>query len=118
QGWKSFECRSIPQEMNGVIPSLSFYGHEIDLDRSEQELWSSFKSRVRTPVRRGQEAGVTIRFETGIPAIKTFYKLHSRTRKKHGLPPQPLSFFRNIQRCMLEKGTGYVALAMWREQVV
>jgi CelD/BcsL family acetyltransferase involved in cellulose biosynthesis len=112
RGWKSFECRGLPHDINGVTASLSFYGHEINLTRGEAELWSSFKSRVRTPVRRAQEAGVTIKFETSVPAIRAFYKLHSRTRKKHGLPPQPLSFFHNVQQCVLEKGCGYVALAL------
>ena len=103
QAWKSIECRGIPRDIDGISPSLCFYGHEIDLARSEAELWSSFKSRVRTPVRRAQEAGVTVQFETSVPAVQAYYKLHSLTRKKHGLPPQPWSFFLNLQQCVLEK---------------
>ncbi len=118
QGWRSFEIRSIPMGLQGITPSLRFYGHEINLLRSEEEIWSSFKSRVRTPVRRAQEAGITVRFERSVPAVQAYYKLHSRTRKKHGLPPQPLSFFMNLHQCVLAKGYGDVALAWWRGQLV
>jgi hypothetical protein len=47
-----------------------------------------------------------------------YYQLHSRTRKKHGLPPQPLSFFLNLQQYVLAKGQGQVVLASWRGQPV
>jgi hypothetical protein len=112
RGWRSFECRDIPVGVDGITPSLCFYGHSIDLRRSEQELWSTFKSRVRTPIRRAQEAGITVHFETSQEAVQTFYTLHSLTRKKHGLPPQPRSFFRNIHQCALEEGLGHVAVAV------
>jgi hypothetical protein len=118
RAWKSFECRGIPEDARGIKPSLCFYGHEIDLKRTEAEVWSSFKSRVRTPVRRAQEAGVTVRFETSPSAMRTYYELHSRTRKKHGLPPQSLSFFLNIQQYLVERGFGHVALAYWRGEPI
>jgi lipid II:glycine glycyltransferase (peptidoglycan interpeptide bridge formation enzyme) len=108
----------MPRDVKEIMPSLSFYGHEIDLTKGEPELWSSFKSRVRTPVRRAQEAGVTIQFETHAAAIRTYYKLHSRTRKKHGLPPQPLSFFLNIQQYLVDKGCGFIAVASWQGQPI
>ena len=43
--------------------------------------------------------------------VGAFYRLHVRTRRRHGLPPQPFSFFRNIHRHVIKPGLGFVALA-------
>jgi hypothetical protein len=118
RGWRSFECRGMTDDMTEAKPSLSFYSHEIRLGQGEQRLWASFKSRVRTPVRRAQEAGVKIDFATSAEAMNTYYSLHCHTRRKHGLPPQPRSFFENIQRHVMAKDYGRVALARWQGQVV
>ena len=40
-----------------------------------------------------------------------FYRLHARTRRRHGLPPQPLSFFLNIHDEILKAGFGFVVMA-------
>jgi hypothetical protein len=118
RGWRSFECRGMTDDMAEARPSLSFFSHEIRLGQGKERLWTGFKSRVRTPIRRAQEAGVKVDFETGAEAMKAYYKLHCQTRRKHGLPPQPRSFFENIQRYALAKDKGWVALARWRGQVV
>ena len=39
-----------------------------------------------------------------------FYKLHVRTRRRHGVPPQPRSFFINIQRHLISAGFGFIVL--------
>ena len=38
------------------------------------------------------------------------YKLHVRTRRRHGAPPQPQSFFINIQRHLISSGLGFIVL--------
>jgi lipid II:glycine glycyltransferase (peptidoglycan interpeptide bridge formation enzyme) len=38
------------------------------------------------------------------------------TRRRHGLPPQPLRFFENVVRCVLEKDHGFVATARWKDK--
>jgi hypothetical protein len=40
-----------------------------------------------------------------------FYRLHVETRRRHGLPPQPIGFFRNIFREVIEPGLGFVVRA-------
>jgi hypothetical protein len=118
RGWRSFECRGMTEDMAEAKPSLSFYAHEIGLSPGEERLWTGFKSRVRTPIRRAQEAGVKVEFETGAEAMTIYYALHCQTRRKHGLPPQPYSFFKNIQRYVMAKDGGWVALARWQGRVV
>jgi lipid II:glycine glycyltransferase (peptidoglycan interpeptide bridge formation enzyme) len=41
-----------------------------------------------------------------------YYRLHAQTRRRHGLPPQPVSFFLNIQEQIMEKGLGFISLVL------
>ena len=40
-----------------------------------------------------------------------FYRLHVRTRRRHGLPPQPASFVLKIHDEIIKPGLGFVVLA-------
>jgi len=44
-------------------------------------------------------------------AIDDFYRLHVQTRRRHGLPPQPISFFVNIYEHIIRPGFGFTVLA-------
>src|SRR5437868_2142753 len=39
-----------------------------------------------------------------------YNNLHVRTRRRHGVPPQPRSFFINIQRHLISPGLGFIVL--------
>ena len=43
--------------------------------------------------------------------IDDFYRLHVQTRRRHGLPPQPASFFLNIYEHIIKPGLGFTVLA-------
>jgi len=47
-----------------------------------------------------------------------FYRLHVQTRRRHGLPPQPLSFFRNIVDEVIRRGAGFVVHASLESRCV
>ena len=51
-------------------------------------------------------------------AMQEFYKLQCLTRKRHGLPPQPLHFFLNIHRHILSQNMGMIVLARHQGQPV
>jgi lipid II:glycine glycyltransferase (peptidoglycan interpeptide bridge formation enzyme) len=44
-------------------------------------------------------------------ALREFYQLHRRTRRRHGLPPQPFRFFQNIYDEIIGREGGFVVLA-------
>jgi len=114
--WKYLECRSAGDGWAGASPSLTFYGHVIDLSAGVDDLFKGFDSAVRRGVRKAEAAGVKVDFSGNSEAIQTFYALHCRTRRRHGLPPQPFRFFENIQRCVLDAGQGFVATARLKYQ--
>jgi hypothetical protein len=41
-------------------------------------------------------------------AMIEFFALHTQTRRRHGLPPQPLRFFLNIHREVIKGGMGFI----------
>jgi hypothetical protein len=43
--------------------------------------------------------------------MEVFYSLHCKTRRKHGLPPHPFAFFRNIHEHILSHNLGMVVIA-------
>ena len=111
--WQSLECRSNEPERQGALPSLVFYAHTIDLKHGREALFKSFNGAVRRGIRKAARTGLRVEFSNTFESIRTFYALHCRTRRRHGLPPQPLRFFENVARHVLAQGHGYVATARW-----
>jgi hypothetical protein len=109
--WKHFEIRGRMSFEVSAEPAASFYGHTLDLRSGPANLLRCFKSSVRRAVRKAERSGLTVEITRTREAILKFYRLHALTRKRHGLPPQPLSFFLNLQEAVIEPGLGFVVIA-------
>jgi len=118
QNWRSLECRSSDSEWRGASPSLTFYGHVVDLKRGQAGLFKSFDGAVRRGILKAVRTGVRVEFGNCLDSIRTFYALHCVTRRRHGLPPQPLRFFENIARYVLAQGHGFVATARCEDRAL
>ena len=108
--WSYFELRSHSIVPNDVPASESYYGHFLDLRIGPEALISNFSSSVQRAVRKAQRSGLSVSIQTGPDAMAQFYKLHVRTRRRHGAPPQPRSFFINVQRHLISSGFGFIVL--------
>ncbi|HEY5041200.1 MAG TPA: GNAT family N-acetyltransferase [Verrucomicrobiae bacterium] len=112
RGWKYIECRGGRQMFGEAVPaSVSFYGHNLDLSGGENVLFEKMDGSARRAVRKAEKDGVTVEISQSLNAVKVFYSLQCLTRKRHGLPPQPFSFFMNIHRHILSQNQGVIALA-------
>jgi hypothetical protein len=112
RGWKSLELRGGRNLFSEPVPaSLSFYGHRLQLGGDERVMFEAMESSMRQAIRKGEKAGVKVRFSQDQRALETFYRLQCLTRRRHGLPPQPYTFFLNIHRHILSKGLGVIAIA-------
>jgi lipid II:glycine glycyltransferase (peptidoglycan interpeptide bridge formation enzyme) len=109
--WKYLEWRGGTRILEGGSPSLEMHTHTLALAANETKVFNGFKGVVRTAIRKAQDAGVTVDFSHSIEALRSFYELHCKTRGKHGLPPQPFSFFQQIFDHVLSRGLGFVATA-------
>jgi hypothetical protein len=108
--WSYFELRSHSIVPNDAPASESYYGHFLDLRIGPEALISNFSSSVQRAIRKAQRSGLNVSIQSSPEAIAQFYKLHVRTRRRHGVPPQPRSFFINIQRHLLNPGFGFIVL--------
>ena len=109
--WRHFEIRAGSAVPFRVTPSLTFYGHRLDLQSGPEALFAAFSGSVRRAIRKAQRSDVTIEIQQSEKSIREFYGMHSRTRRRHGLPPQPISFFLNILNLIIKPGSGFIVLA-------
>lgn len=103
-GWKYFEIRPInstPAEQTSLGISDTYYLHHLDLRPSEQVLFKGFqKDSIQRKIRRAEREALRYEAGTSNELLSYFYKLLIMTRRKHGLPPQPLKWFRSLIACM------------------
>jgi CelD/BcsL family acetyltransferase involved in cellulose biosynthesis len=112
RNWKYFELRGGQETLPpSAVPATQFYGHKLPLSGSSEELLARVASPVRRAIRKAEKSGVHVQVTRKHDAILEFYRLHIRTRRRHGLPPQPLSFFLNIYEEIVKAGQGFVVLA-------
>jgi CelD/BcsL family acetyltransferase involved in cellulose biosynthesis len=102
--WKYFEIRPMlytPNAEKHMGVSQNYYFHRLDLRPSEQALLEKFhKDSVRRKIRRAEREGLRYEEGTSETLLQHFYKLMIITRRRQGLPPQPLKWFRSLIACM------------------
>jgi hypothetical protein len=109
--WKHLEIRGGKSFRLAPSSATKFYGHTLDLRSGAEALTSRFASPVRRAIRKAERSDVSAVVVRNRPAIGDFYRLHLQTRRRHGLPPQPASFFRNIYEHIIKPGLGFIVLA-------
>jgi lipid II:glycine glycyltransferase (peptidoglycan interpeptide bridge formation enzyme) len=81
------------------------------LSPGEARLWERLESSGRQAIRKAGKNGVKVEISHSPEAMEAFFLLQCKTRKKHGLPPQPATFFSNIHQHIVAQDMGMVALA-------
>jgi hypothetical protein len=98
--WKYVELRPVSTaSWEELMPTISstYYSHNLDLRRSEEQLYKSFdKDCVQRRIRRAERESLRYQEGTSETLLEQFYKLLVLTRRKHFLPPQPLRWFRSL----------------------
>jgi hypothetical protein len=114
--WNYIEMRGGATFLPNQPPSAKYFIHCLDLSADEAEIRSNFKPNFKRNIRKAEREGVTVTLERSRQSVNVFYKLHCATRRHHGLPPQPWSFFRKIHEHVIGAGKGFVALAKYRNR--
>jgi len=109
--WKHLEIRGGKFFQLTASSATKFYGHTLDLRSGVEELSTRFTSPVRRAIRKAERSDVSAVVARNRAAINDFYHLHAQTRRRHGLPPQPASFFLNIYEHIVGPGLGFIVLA-------
>jgi len=88
----------------GLHESHSAFIHRLDLTAGEENVFRNLhKSCVQRKIARSERE--PFRYEEGRSEdlLRRFYRLLLLTRRRHQIPPQPLSWFRNLMDCLGEK---------------
>jgi len=94
----------------GLSESASYYLQTLNLARPEEEIFSSFHhSCIRRAIRRAEREGVSYEAGTSDRLLSSFYEMLRLTRRRYGVPPQPLAWFRNLIACLGDGVTIHVA---------
>jgi Acetyltransferase (GNAT) domain len=109
--WKHLEIRGGKSFRSASDSATKFYGHTLDLRPRVEDLASRFDSQVRRAIRKAERSDLSASVASNRQAIGDFYRLHVQTRRRHGLPPQPVSFFLNIYEYIIKPGLGFIVLA-------
>ena len=109
--WSYFEVRDNSILPAGAPASEYYWSHKLDLTKGAADLSAHFSSSARRALRKAERSDLTARTRTDAEAMAQFYRLHVRTRRKHGVPPQPRRFFANIQEHIIGRGLGCIVTA-------
>jgi lipid II:glycine glycyltransferase (peptidoglycan interpeptide bridge formation enzyme) len=80
-----------------------YYWHKLPLDLELPTLFRNFhKNCVQRKIRRAQREKLDYSEGRSETHLQHFYRLLLLTRRRHHLPPQPISWFRNLAECLGE----------------
>jgi hypothetical protein len=101
--WKYVEFRPSERDPGGgeFVEANRYYLHRLDLRPPLEQLSNAFhKNHVLRKIRRAEREQLTYREGTSDDLLRMFYALLLQTRRRHSLPPQPLTWFRAILQCL------------------
>lgn len=109
--WKHLELRGGSSPAPAAGSFRTYRAHELDLSPGIPQLARRLPASTRRSIHKAERSGLTVTMGRDSPAMLAFYQLHGRTRRRHGLPPQPFAFFEAIGRHLIEPGLGVIVLA-------
>lgn len=118
RAWKYFEIRGGNGAQSSAETAEVFYGHKLNLAPDVETTFARFGSSTKGAIRQALKSNLNVEVMGTRAAVEEFYRLHLRTRRRHGIPPQPLSFFMNIYEFVVKAGLGFVVLAREGVQAV
>lgn len=110
--WRYFELRGGREALPpAAVAAKTYYGHGVDLTAGIEGLFGCFASSVRRAIRKAEKSDLRLEVASTRKAMLDFYQLHVRNRRRHGLPPQSLAFFLNIDQEIMRTNLGFIVLA-------
>src|SRR5215472_580673 len=105
--WSYIEIRptdSVAMPSTGFSKDKIFYFHKLDLRPSLDEMFRNFhKHCVQRKIQRAAREDLVYEEGRSHSLLTKFYHLFLMTRRRHGLPAQPVRWFQNLMACLGEK---------------
>jgi CelD/BcsL family acetyltransferase involved in cellulose biosynthesis len=87
----------LDDQLNGLARTQPAVCSVLPLQSDPDQIWRNLPHKmVRREIRQARRRGVVARVGTERSDLATFYRLYLKTARKHGIPPQPRSFFRTL----------------------
>jgi CelD/BcsL family acetyltransferase involved in cellulose biosynthesis len=113
EGVPLVEIRWRLRQAGAVEENHDFVLHRLKLGRNPEEVFANFKkTQVQQPIQKAEREGVTIHRCDTLEQFRHFYRLQLLTRRRLGVPAQPLKFFDMLCQKILQSGLGYALLAL------
>lgn len=113
RGYVELRPRALSEAGSAGMTSFradEFSFHTLDLRPDAAAIFRNFhKNSIRAPIRRAEREELTHEAGRSGPILEKFYRLLLLTRRRHRLPPQPVSWFRNVIDCLGESVTIHLA---------
>jgi len=116
--WRYADWRTRGDLIPKARPSATLLTHDLDLRPTEAEILSGMSESHSRNIRKAIKDGLAISIDRSRESLDDFYRLHGLTRRKHGLPPQPLLFFRSILDHVLSRDLGVIVSARLAGKVI
>jgi CelD/BcsL family acetyltransferase involved in cellulose biosynthesis len=118
RNWSSFETRGCFAQWPEATPSVAFFNHVLHLEGGEAALADGLDGAMRRKLRKAEDEKVHVEFGGSREYMRVFHALYGEAQRRRGLPLQPMAFFENLVRHVLEAGRGFVAVARHGERPV
>lgn len=109
--FNSLELRDGEVHLDNSIITPAGYQHILDLAISEEQLFKSFSDNTRRNIKKAIRSQISFEICNSPSALEDFYNMNCYTRRRHGLPPQPLKFFRNLYDFVLINNKGFIGIS-------
>jgi hypothetical protein len=113
QGLKYAEVRAVGSDLaarSSRGEPRTFALHTLDLVPSLDDLFARFhRTAIQQPIRRAERESLRCESGRSEAVLDQFYTLLIATRRRHGLPPQPRLWFKNLIECLGDRLTILVA---------
>jgi hypothetical protein len=114
RSWRYLELRGGERFFPHEEPSACYYGHTLELADGPQKLFTGLRDAHRRNIKKAEKAQLDVAISASPEAMQAFRRLNDRTRRDHGLPPQPRCFFQGVYDRILSQGRGFIVLASFR----
>lgn len=103
---------------SGISAGAPFVLHVLNLDADPDRVRGGLKRQHLQNIRAAEKHGVRIVWGKEPDDMRLFYRLHTETRQRLGVPVQPWRFFKLLQSQVLEQGLGFLLFAYHGDTVL
>lgn len=114
----SIEMRWILPPKTGIDTTSEFVLHVLLLSTDVDSVFQGLKSNHRSNLRKADPNEVQVVEVNEKSEFDIFYRLHTQTRKRQGVPVQPKKFFNLIWENLITAGLGFVLLAYHHKEPI